>query len=70
MDRVEKIEAAISSLPPDEFSRIVRWVHERNQAFWDRQLDADSRSHELDFLFNEADDESHQQDVRDWPPAK
>ena len=70
MDRVEKIEAAIGSLPPDEFSRIVRWVNERDQALWDRQLDADSRSHKLDFLFDEAGDESRQKDVRDWPPAK
>lgn len=70
MDRVEEIEAAIDSLPPEEFSRIARWFRERDQALWDRQMDADSRTRKLDFLFEEGDDQSSQGQLRDWPPAK
>ena len=70
MELVEEIEAAISTLPPDEFSRIGRWVHERDQALRDRQLDADSRLHKLDFLFDEAADEPRREHIRVWPPAR
>jgi hypothetical protein len=31
MDRVEEIEAAIASLPPEEFRRIAQWFYEREQ---------------------------------------
>jgi hypothetical protein len=54
----EEIEAAIDSLPPEQFIRIARWFRERDQALWDGQMDSDSHSHRLDFLFDEADDES------------
>ena len=69
MDRVEEIEAAIESLPPDEFDRVARWVHERGQALWDRQLDNDSASGKLDFLFEEAESESRLKLLREWPPS-
>jgi hypothetical protein len=55
MDRVEEIEAAIQSLPEDEFRRLAQWFHARDQALWDEQLDSDSASGKLDFLFDEAD---------------
>jgi hypothetical protein len=47
MDRVEEIE----SLPPEEFTRIARWFRERDQALWDRELDADSASRQTGFPF-------------------
>jgi hypothetical protein len=42
MDRVEGIEAAISSLPPDDYRRLARWFREIDQARWDEQIDRDS----------------------------
>jgi len=44
-------------LSPEEFQRIARWVHEREQQR-DEQLNRDSTSGKLDLLFEEADDES------------
>jgi len=70
LDRVEDIEAAIDRLPPDEFRRIAQWFGERDQQEWDRQLDLDSTSGKLDFLFAEAESESKKGLLRDWPQEK
>jgi hypothetical protein len=68
MDRVEDIQAAIDGLPPEEFRRIVQWVHGREQGHWDEQLDSDSSSGKLDFLFEESENEYTEGLLRDWPP--
>ena len=68
MDRVEEIEAAISSLPEAEYRRLAEWFLLREQARWDGQMDRDSSEGTLDFLFQEADDEAAQGVVRSWPP--
>ena len=68
MDRVEEIEAAITSLPEEEYRRLVDWFRAREQARWDEQMDRDSAAGRLDFLFREAESESAQGLVRDWPP--
>jgi hypothetical protein len=70
MDRVEEIEAAIANLPPEEFRRIAEWFYERERKLWDEQLDSDSSSGKLDFLFEEAESESAQGFLSEWPPAK
>jgi hypothetical protein len=70
MDRVEEIEAAIAGLPPEEFRRIAQWFYERERRLWDEQLDNDSSSGKLGFLFEEAENESAQGLLREWPPAK
>jgi hypothetical protein len=70
MDRVEEIEAAITSLPPEEYRRLVDWIRAREQTRWDEQMDRDSVAGKLDFLFREAEDESTQGLVRNWPPPK
>ena len=70
MDRVEEIEAAITSLRPEEYRQLIDWIREREQTRWDEQMDRDSVAGKLDFLFREAEDESEQGLVRDWPPAK
>jgi hypothetical protein len=70
VDRVEEIEAAIESLAPEEYQRLVDWVHDREQTRWDEQMDQDSTSGKLDFLFDEAKDESAQGLVREWPPSQ
>jgi hypothetical protein len=68
MDRVEEIHAAIESLPPAKYQRIAEWIGAREQARWDVQLDQDSSSGKLDFLFEEADSESAERALREWPP--
>ena len=53
MSQVEEIEKAIDSLPPEEFSRIAEWFRLREHQRWDLQMDEDSASGKLDFLFEE-----------------
>jgi hypothetical protein len=70
MGRVDEIEAAIRELPPDEFRRLADWIRERDHALWDAKLDRDSAAGKLDFLFDEADLETKEGAVRDWPANK
>ena len=70
MDRVEEIEAAITSLPPGEYRRLVDWFRSREQTRWDEQMDQDSVAGKLDFLFREGESESAQGLAREWPPPK
>ena len=70
MDRVEEIEAAISSLPPEDYRRLSQWFRELEQTRWDEQMDRDSAAGRLDFLFEEAETESKQGLFQEWPPRK
>lgn len=70
MDRVEEIEHAIQALGPEECRRLIQWLREREQTRWDEQMDRDSVAGKLDFLFEEADRESAQGLLREWPPGK
>jgi hypothetical protein len=67
MSRVEEIEQAILELSDEDFDRIARRVHEREQQRWDAEMDADAASGRLDFLVTEADDEARNGALRDWP---
>jgi hypothetical protein len=64
MDRVEEIETAISNLSPVEYRRLARWFRELDEARWNEQIDRDSASGKLDFLFEEAERELVQGLVR------
>lgn len=68
MNRVEEIEAAIEGLSSEDYRRIVEWVLAREQERWDEQIDRDSAAGKLDFLFEEAERETAQGLVREWPP--
>jgi len=70
MSRVEEIEEAIEGLAPEEYWRIVQWFHSREQSRWDEQMDADSATGKLDFLFDEAESESAKGLLREWPSSK
>jgi hypothetical protein len=70
MDRVSEIEALIDGLPPEEFHRVAQWFRDREQKRWDEQLDADSASGKLNFLFEEAENEFVSGPLRGWPPPK
>jgi hypothetical protein len=67
MDRIEEIEAAIDGLSTEEYERIVRWFRMREQQRWDDQLDSHSSVGKLDFLFDEAESESTEGLLREWP---
>jgi hypothetical protein len=70
MSRVEATEPAIEALPPEEYRRIVQWSRLREQRRWDEQTDADSVTGKLDFLFDEAESETAQGLLREWPRRK
>jgi hypothetical protein len=70
MGRAEEIEAAIEGLSQEEYRRVAEWFRAREQERWDHQLDADSRSGKLDFLFDEAESESAKGLLREWPPQE
>jgi hypothetical protein len=46
------------------------WIHQREQAQWNEQIDRDSASGRLDFLSEEAVAESKKNLVLGWPPLK
>jgi hypothetical protein len=70
MSRVEEIEAAIKELSPEEYRRILQWFLLREQGRWDEEIDADSVTGKLDFLFDEAESESAKGLLREWPSQK
>lgn len=65
MTKVKEIQAAIESLPEDEYARFRRWFTERDWDKWDEQLKKDSRSGKLDFLIKEVDDEITKEKLRE-----
>jgi hypothetical protein len=67
MSRVEEIEARIRSFSPDEFRRISQYIRMVEQARWAEQMDRDSVSGKLDFLFEEAEAEFNKGQCRNWP---
>jgi hypothetical protein len=68
MSRVEEIEQAIGSLPPEDFRRLADWVRERDQALWDDQIDCDSVAGRLDSLFLDAEQQVRTGMAVDGPP--
>ena len=65
MTKVEEIESAISSLPEEEFSRLRRWIIERDWQKWDQQIEADAESGKLDFLLREAEEAKTNNQLKD-----
>lgn len=70
MSSLEDIEAATDGLPLGQYQQIVEWFRTREQTRWDQQLDHDSLTGKLDFLFEEADHESAKGLLREWPGSK
>lgn len=64
MPKVEEIEATIESLSDDEYARLREWFYERDWKKWDRQIEVDSESGNLDFLIKEAIDEKKQGNLK------
>ena len=54
MSTLEQIEAAILTLPPDEFQRLRQWLLEVDYQRWDEQVEQDIAEGKLDALAQEA----------------
>ena len=57
MTKVQEIQAAIESLPREDYVLLRQWFSEKDWEAWDKQIEVDSESGRLDFLIQEAFDE-------------
>ena len=64
MTTVEEIQSAIVSLSPREYARLQQWLTERTWERWDREIEEDAASGELDFLVEEATREKERGSLR------
>ena len=51
MTRIEELEAAVTALAQDEYAQFRQWFLARDWENWDQQIEEDSHSGKLDFLF-------------------
>ena len=65
MTKIEAIQAEIEALPGEDFARLRQWIIELDWREWDRQIEKDSSSGKLDFLFDEAGSAKQQGQLRD-----
>jgi hypothetical protein len=70
MNTVEEIEQAAERLAPSDFDRLASWVSTRYHELWKRQMEHDTTTGKLDFLFDEAAAERQAGSLRDWPSDK
>ena len=50
MATVLEIKQSILDLSATEYAEIIEWLYEREEAEWDRQIEADAATGKLDFL--------------------
>lgn len=62
---IEEIQAAIKSLPRDQYVQLRQWFSEQDWEQWDRQIEADVEAGKLDFLIEEALAEKAQGNLRE-----
>ncbi len=62
---VQEIKIAAQTLQPDEIDELIRFLAERQQQSWERQLEADIDAGKLDFLLEEADADTRAGRVRE-----
>ncbi|MCA2620407.1 MULTISPECIES: hypothetical protein [unclassified Microcystis] len=54
MSTIEQIEAAILTLPPEQFQQLRQWILEIDYQHWDEQLEKDIADGKLEPLAAEA----------------
>jgi hypothetical protein len=64
MRTVTEIENAIKNLSPKELAEFRLWYSEFDADSWDQQIAEDSQSGRLDFLIDEANEESRSGKLR------
>ncbi len=52
---VTEIESAIEKLPPDEVSKLSKWLEEFEERVWDKQIARDLQNGKLQDLIEEAE---------------
>ena len=65
MPKVDEIKEAIEALPEEEYVQLRQWFSEQDWEKWDRQIETDSESGQLDFLIREALDEKAKGKLRE-----
>jgi len=68
MSTLEQIEAAIESLPREEFFRLHEWIRDRFDDEWDKQIEEDVRSGRLHSVTQEALAEYRAGRSKPFPP--
>ena len=54
MSTLKEIEAAILTLPPDEFQQLMQWFFDLDHQRWDEQIEKDVADGKLEDLAQEA----------------
>ncbi len=67
MSTVLEIERAIEKLPAPDLTRLAKWILERDNDQWDRQMDTDAAAGKLNFLIAEANTARKNGTLRKWP---
>jgi len=70
MSTVEELESAIENLEEDEFQRLTKWLLAKLADAWDRRIHQDSKDGKLDFLFDEAGNESAAGELNPWSASR
>ena len=52
---VAEIESAIKKLPPNEVSKLSKWLEEFEARVWDKQIERDLQNGKLQSLIEEAE---------------
>ncbi len=60
MPTVEEIKSAISSLSKEDYVRLREWFSRKDWERWDKEIESDSASGNLDFLMEEAGEERNE----------
>ncbi|MGR3174141.1 MAG: hypothetical protein ACUZ8N_06025 [Candidatus Scalindua sp.] len=50
MSKVDEIKDAIEALPNEDYTQLRQWFSKKNWQKWDKQIETDSETGELDFL--------------------
>ncbi|MBN1906404.1 MAG: hypothetical protein JW927_15035 [Deltaproteobacteria bacterium] len=64
MENLDRLKYEIESLPQNDFNQLRKWFSEKDWKEWEIQIEEDSMSGRLDFLFKEALDEKNKGKLR------
>ena len=65
MSKIEELKHEIDELPKKDFSRLRKWIAEKDWQIWDKEIVSDSQDGTLDFLINEAKDAKQKGNLED-----
>ena len=65
-----EIKNAVRALTPKELTELGAFILKQDNVAWDEQMEKDSATGKLDFLFDTAERERAADHLRDWPEKK